>query len=62
MSVYTTADEKKDSAVSHVREAVKDLSEICVNEAWGSDEFCEEYRELLWQSMVALKEIYEKIK
>lgn len=44
MSVRTTADEHLDSAAEHIRAAIKDLTEIVIEECWGHDEFTAEYQ------------------
>lgn len=40
----TTADENRDKALVHVREAIKCLAEITVNECSGSDAYRATYR------------------
>lgn len=42
MSVMTTADEKRASAKEKMEQAARDLSEICLKECWGADEFTDE--------------------
>ena len=47
MSVRTTADEKVDSIREHIDGALKDLSEILVDECDGHDEFNESFTDKL---------------
>jgi hypothetical protein len=46
MSVLTTADEMRDSAIEHVREAIKDLSAIVVDRCDGSADYTEVWLDL----------------
>jgi len=39
MSVQTTADEKRDSALDSIQSAIEDLGEIVVGECYGHDGF-----------------------
>ena len=62
MSVRTTADEHLDSAKQHIKDAVKDLSEIVVEQCWGHDEYREEYSEELKRIFRELLEIRDRIR
>lgn len=50
----TTADEKLDSASDHLREAIKDISSIVVDECYGHDDFLTEYRDTIYEVMQEL--------
>ena len=43
MSAETDADRRLTSAKEHVREAIKDLGEIVVNQCYGHDGYEDEY-------------------
>lgn len=58
MGVRTTADEKLDSASDHIKDAIRDLSAIVIEECWGHDEYSEEYKDTIHevlQELLALK-------
>lgn len=58
MGVYTTADERLDSAASHIKDAIKDLSTIVIDECWGFDEYNSSYKDEIYdamQKLIALK-------
>lgn len=61
MSVTTTADEMLNSAKSHVKEAASALSQIVIDEVWGHDEFSEEYKEKIRESLNDLVKIKIKL-
>jgi hypothetical protein len=61
MSVITTADEKRDAAKDNIKAAIKNLSEIIVDEVWGSDDFNQEYKTKLFLAMSTLLEILTSI-
>jgi len=43
MGVITTADERRDSALEHIDDAIKDLADIVVGKVWGYDEYSRDY-------------------
>ena len=61
MSVATIADEKLESAKTHVRDAIKDLSEIVVQQCQGHDEFNSVYRNTIKQKLASLIEIRDEL-
>jgi hypothetical protein len=61
MSVRTTADEKRDAAKDHVDAAIKNLSEIVIDQVYGSNEFSQEYNKRLFLAMSTLIEIRASI-
>lgn len=52
-----TARERIDNAKDHVKNAIQDLSEIIVNECWGTDELSEERLDELANVMQRLIDI-----
>jgi hypothetical protein len=54
MSVRTTADERLDSAYTHIKDAVKDLSSVIIDECWGYDDYREDYKNMLHEVMQEL--------
>jgi len=57
----TTADENKAQAIEHLREAIKNLSTIIVDECHGCDEYTVEYRETLRDTMYVLVRNRDKL-
>ncbi len=65
MSVRTTADENRDNACQYLREATKALAEIVIDECYGTDDYCPEYRKILQRVMydtVELKGMLENFR
>lgn len=52
--VITTADKNLDSAKDNIKEAIKNLSTIVIDECWGFDEFDPGYRNILNKAMQQL--------
>jgi len=61
MSVATTADMKITSAREHVAAAIKDLTEILIDECWGHDELSEEYKVILEKTFNHLRQIKREL-
>ena len=61
MSVTTTADEQKDSAIEHIKEAIKNLGEIIINQCWGHDDYSDDYSTGLKQSLIELITIRDRL-
>ncbi len=57
MSVRTTADEKRDEAKEHINDALKCLTEIIDDEIWGYEDYNEDYKDKLENSMNLLRKI-----
>ncbi|MFA5299856.1 MAG: hypothetical protein WC389_16855 [Lutibacter sp.] len=57
MTVKTTADEKIESAKNHVKSAIKDLSDILVDNVWGWNSYNQVYQTKLQESLNALMNI-----
>lgn len=57
MSVRTSADEKRDEAKDHIADALKCLTEIVNDEIWGYDDYNEEYKDKLDESISLLRKI-----
>jgi len=57
MSVRTSADEKRDEAKDHIVDAIKRLTEIVNDEIWGYDDYNEEYKDKLDESISLLRKI-----
>lgn len=53
----TTADEKRDEAKELLSQAYKKLQEALDNDAWGSQEFCDEYVVIMEESLVSLRKM-----
>ncbi len=62
MSVQTTADEHRDAARENVRDAIRNLSQIVVEQCWGHDEYRAGYRTALSESFQELIAIQEKLR
>jgi len=61
MSVRTAADERLDSAHQHIKEAIRDLSAIVIEECWGYDEYKEEYTEKIHEVLQELMTLKKKL-
>jgi hypothetical protein len=61
MGVRTTADEKVESALESINNAIQSLSDIVVNQCWGHDSWNVEYRAKLEESFLSLMEIRKKL-
>lgn len=61
MGVVTTADEKLYKVKDNVREAIRDLSDIVVNECHGHDDFDADYRENLHDVLITLIDLKKKL-
>lgn len=57
MGVRTTADESLDRADTHIKDAIRELAEIVVNQVWGHEEYNHEYREKIKKSLTQLIEV-----
>ena len=57
----TEADGHRDKAVESVKDAIQNLSEIVVNQCCGHDDYGEEYRAALKQSLVDLIEVRDRL-
>ena len=62
MSVRTTADERRDEVIEHLRRAIETLSEIVIDQCWGWDQFNDEYQQKLQRSLNALLKIRRDLK
>jgi len=62
MGVNTNADEHRDSAAGHVSDAIRDLSEIVINECWGHDDCGQDYKDMLRKTLMQLIEIRDKLR
>lgn len=61
MGVYTKADELRDQALEHVKEATKLISEVILNECDGYDEYRDSYKLILDEVFTELRDIKRKI-
>ena len=61
MGVSTTADEKRDEALEHVRQAIRCLSEIVIEQCYGHDDWGAEYRGTLQRTLLELLEIRDRL-
>jgi hypothetical protein len=61
MSVQTTADDRRDEAVNHVKEAIRCLSDIVVDQCHGHDDWTPEYQGNLKRSLLELIEIRDRL-
>lgn len=61
MSVQTTADEHLSAAREAVREAIKNLAKIVVEEVWGHDEYTRDFKEDLRQAQDELIGVRERL-
>jgi uncharacterized protein YfkK (UPF0435 family) len=61
MSYRSTADENLDKAVDSIKDAIKLLSTIVLDEAEGYSDFNEEYRDKVYKSMTDLIEIKSRL-
>ena len=61
MSVTTTADEQLENAKENIQSAIKNLSEIVVDQCWGADEYKREFRDKLRKTHFELLELRDRI-
>lgn len=61
MSVRTSAQENRDDAKKDINDAIKQLSEIVIDEIYGWDEFTSEYLETLKDILFKLLEIKKEL-
>ena len=59
--VMTTADERRDDALSHIYKAIEGLSDIIVRRVWGSDDFSKDYHSKLRSALNDLLDIRERL-
>jgi hypothetical protein len=57
----TDADKNLNSAAEHIKEAIRNLNAIVVDECWGHDEYKGEYRQGIYQSLHDLIEIKTRL-
>lgn len=57
----TTADEKLHSAKEHIKDAIKCLSEIVVDECYGHDEYDESWKREFYDSLKDLISIKKRL-
>jgi hypothetical protein len=57
----TTADENRESAVNHIRDAITNIAEIIVHECEGSNDFNTGFKGKLKDSLTQLIEIRDKL-
>lgn len=62
MSVRTTADEQLESAKDNIQSAIKNLSEIVIEECWGSEDFSSEFSVILRKALSEMVEVRESLK
>ncbi len=62
MSVQTTADERLASARHKVQSAFEDLSEIVVDECWGTTDFRQEFRGQIQEAFDLLRQVRAKLR
>ena len=61
MSYTTTADKKLDSAKNHIMSAIDDLSEICVKECEGFEDYYPNYKELMYEGLQDLIRVKQRL-
>ena len=61
MGVTTTADERRNEAVESIKDAIRSLSEIVVNQCHGHDDWGPEYQGNLKRSLLELIEIRDRL-
>lgn len=61
MSVRSTADEKISSAKDHIKQGIKDLSEIVIDEVYGTEDFSASYIQKVYECMQELISIKQKL-
>ena len=61
MSTTTTADEKLQNAKEEINSAIKNLSEIVINQVWGYDEYREEYFDKMQSALTELLKIRKSL-
>jgi len=57
MSVRTSADEKRDEAKEHIKDALKCLTEVTDDETWGYEDYSDDYKDKLEESINLLRKI-----
>jgi S-adenosylmethionine/arginine decarboxylase-like enzyme len=62
MSVQTTADKHKEEAISHLNQAMNELSEIVYGNCWGCDDYANEYQDELADALLMIRKATSKIK
>ena len=62
MSVTTTADERLNDAKDNIQSAIKNLSEIVIEECWGAEEFSSEFSATLRKALSEMIEVRESLK
>ena len=61
MGVTTTADERRDDAVRSIKDAIRSLSEIVIEQCSGHDDWNAEYQGKLKQTLLELIEIRDRL-
>ena len=62
MSVYTTADSKKDSAAEHIKQAIQDLHDFTSPNTWGHEDYKDDYINEIIKYEMELKIMLNKLK
>lgn len=61
MSVTTTADERRRSALEHLEEAYKDILIFLNPDTWGNSEYSSEYKEEMHEVLTELNKLKSKL-
>lgn len=61
MSVSTEADNHRDGAIDGVKDAIRHLSEIVVNQCHGHDDYSDAYQDVLRRSLADLIEVRDRL-
>jgi len=61
MGVTTTADERRDEAVESIKDAIRSLSQIVIEQCHGHDGWNPEYQGNLKRSLLELIEIRDRL-
>ena len=61
MGVHTTADEHRDAALDKIQGSIRAISEIVINNCWGSEDYGADYRLALKKSLMELIEIRDRL-
>jgi hypothetical protein len=61
MSVYTTADEKRDQAKELIKQAYKCLQEALEEDTWGFQDYSVEYNEKMEEALVVLRKLQKEL-
>jgi len=61
MGVTTTADECRNEAANHIKEAIRCLSEIVINQCHGHDDWNAEYQGNMKRSLLELIDIRDRL-